>query len=148
MHEASLPSINIQLGRSALWWRLTLSAHICAAVFPLFSAGGVWLILLWPFLLYSFFKLARRDFWRKADNSVLGLRCFRGFWRLQNRNGWKPVEFVGEYLVMPLITILKFKESANRKKGRRWVDIIFRDAVQPEPYRQLRVFLLMKAGTK
>ncbi|WP_408635888.1 protein YgfX [Parendozoicomonas callyspongiae] len=143
VHEASLPSINLQLGQSVYWLRLALAVHVSAGLFPLFSAGGLWFILLWPLLVLSFITLARRDYWRESDTAVTSLRYYRNSWRLHSRKGWIEAELTGERLVIPFLTILRFQEKSLSGGKRKWTVVIFRDAVHDEPYRQLRVYLLL-----
>ena len=136
-------AIELHLGRSVIWFRLTLSAHALAALAPLFSAAGLFAVLVWPFIGLSFFYLMRRDYLRNLACSVKGLRLYQGEWTLQGASGqWFDSELKGERLITPFLTALSF-QAVKEGKARRYRAVIFRDAVAPEPYRRLRVYLLL-----
>lgn len=84
-----------------------------------------------------------RDDLRNLTRSVQALRVHQGEWTLQSSNGrWVEAELKGERLITPFITTLSFQAVAEGKPQQYRV-VIFRDAVAPEPYRRLRVYLLL-----
>ncbi|WP_408014740.1 protein YgfX [Sansalvadorimonas verongulae] len=140
-------TLDIQLGRSAVWLRLASCVHLFAAFIPLFSSVGLLTIALWPAIGFSFFYLWRRDYVRNASSSVRSLRFSEGEWTLQGSSEecsgqWLEAELTGERLITPFLTVLSFQVQIDGKKRYRRV-VIFRDAVAPEPFRRLRVHLLL-----
>ncbi|WP_281646016.1 protein YgfX [Parendozoicomonas sp. Alg238-R29] len=136
-------SIDLQLGQSALWLRLALGIHISTAVIPLFSVVAFWFLLMWPLIALSFFYYLRRDYWRCAPRSVKRLRFYRNSWKVQSVTGaWFDAEPVGEKLITPFLTTMSFRVVNGGKTERRKV-VIFKDSVHPEPFRQLRMYLLL-----
>ncbi len=161
MPAPASPPIDLLLGQSATGWRLALFVHTLAAIAPLFSAGGLYMMGLWPLFAVSLWCSYRRFILSPAD-PVGGIRFHNHKWLLlqstnpdlvnSTQKQWQPCELYGEQLVMPFLTILTFRFSRREQYSRLHQFfsvirpptisvIIFGDAVAKEPYRQLRVLL-------
>jgi len=59
------------------------------------------------------------------------------------RGGWRECEVLGSTYVVSFLVILNVRESVSRKARRI---VILPDSIDPENFRQLRVWLRWKAG--
>ena len=139
MQGVSLPYIELLIkpSRYQLW--LISVAHFLAVVAPWFSRIGSWALLISLVGLIHWIDGLRSQGWFVCDRTVLGVRLIKHQWTIcKQKNVWLDVEFVGQSLITPFVTILKFKV------GRKAVYVVlFSDAVDPEAFRQLRVSMLL-----
>ncbi|CAM3581896.1 protein YgfX [Parendozoicomonas haliclonae] len=124
---------------------MALLVHSIAALSPFFSAAGWLTPLFWPLVVISLKQFHSRLVSRQSAD-VQGLRWFQGEWKLMLPDGhWVESQLVGERLVTPFLTVLRFTCSTSSiDKPKRLAVVLFRDAVPEEPYRQLRVLIRLR----
>lgn len=123
-----------------------LFGHIAAAVCVLIVAMPLWLqALLAMALLLNLIYTLTYQAWRRWPTSIVGLLFERdGEVRVEYRNGTvRAARVLGSSFVAPYLTIILLKPD------QRWLTsavVILPDAVEPELYRQLRVWLKWGIG--
>lgn len=136
----------LPLGASR-WLALVLViGHISAALCVLNVPLPAWLkISLYAVLTASLAHSLTRDVWRKRGNSIVELHCNRdGGAIITMRNGVESAARVlGSSFVTAYLTIVLLKLDSE---WRVRAVVILPDAVQPERFRQLRVWLKWRVG--
>lgn len=139
MPEVSLPYIELQIKPSRYQFWLISTAHLLAFVSPWFSRIGGWAFIISFVVLVHWVSGLRSQGRFACDRAVSGVRLINEQWAIRRRhNVWLDVEFVGESLVTPFVTIIRF-----RSQRRMVYAVLFFDAVDPEVFRQLRVRMLL-----
>ncbi|MDP1681654.1 MAG: hypothetical protein Q8L39_07750 [Burkholderiales bacterium] len=119
-----------------------LAAAGCVAIVPL----PFWLkILLSVILAASLIQSLTREAWRMWPSSIVELQCEReGGVLIKTRSGKEfEVRVLGSSFVTSYLTIVLLKPNASRRV--RTV-LILPDALEPELFRQLRVWLKWRVG--
>ncbi len=135
----SVRSLRFKLQRSRTFLVAIVFVHALAAVASFCNTLPLWLqMLLFGAVALSLFILLRRYiFLDPVDAMEVAWREEEG-WRL--RYGTRdavPVRLLGTSVVTTMITILHFKTE----QGKRHEVVVFRDALDAESYRVLRVIL-------
>lgn len=142
----TVKTLKISLGPSKLLAGLLIIAHgtgwISTWVIPLSLAFKG--ILLLPFL-FSLIYFLWRDAWRRLPYSIIALEINAdcSCRHLDYRGRWHEAVIVSDVLVNPWLTVF----SLRMKNGRclRHI-VVLPDAVEPEAFRQLRVWLKWKCA--
>ena len=124
-----------------------LFGHIAAAVCVFIVAMPLWLqALLATALLLNLIYTLTYQAWRRWPSSIVGLQFERddGVALVEYRNGAvRAARVLGSSFVAPYLTIILLKPD------QRWLTsavVILPDAVEPELFRQLRVWLKWGIG--
>ena len=123
-----------------------LFGHIAAAVCVFIVAMPLWLqALLAMVLLLNLLYAMTYQAWRRWPTSIVGLQFERdGLALVEYRNGTvRAARVLGSSFVAPYLTIILLKPD------QRWLTsavVILPDAVEPELFRQLRVWLKWGIG--
>ena len=146
-NPAGFPAdLSIPLGSSRRLGGLLLTAHAVGwGVLPALDLP-VWIrgtlaVALAGSLLYALL----RDGWRRLPGSVTELRLWAdGSCAVKLRQGsWQSCRIRGESFVAPWLTVLSLAQEGRLL--RRYV-VILPDALDPEAFRRLRVWLRWKPG--
>lgn len=119
-----------------------LAAIGCVAIVPL----PLWLkLLLSVILAASLMQSLTREAWRIGSSSIIELQCEReGGVLVKTRSGKEWAACVlGSSFVASYLTIVLLKPNASR---RVCAVVILPDALEPELFRQLRVWLKWRVG--
>jgi toxin CptA len=96
-------------------------------------------------LVASLIQYLVREAWRIGSSSIVELQCEReGGALIKTRSGkeWEA-RVLGSSFVAPYLTIVLLKPAAGRRVR---AVLILPDAVEPELFRQLRVWLKWRVG--
>ncbi len=119
-----------------------LAAVGCVAIVPL----PLWLkILLSVILVANLIQSLTREAWRMWPSSIVELQCEReGGALIKTRNGkaWEA-RVLGSSFVASYLTIVLLKPNTSRRAR---AVVILPDALEPELFRQLRVWLKWRVG--
>ena len=119
-----------------------LAAVGCVAIVPL----PLWLkILLSVILAMSLIQSLTREAWRIGSSSIVEFQCEReGGVLIKTRSGkeWEA-RVLGSSFVASYLTIVLLKPNTS---GRVRAGVILPDALEPELFRQLRVWLKWRVG--
>ena len=119
-----------------------LAAAGCVVLVPL----PLWLkLLLSAILAASLIQCLVREAWRMGSSSIVELQCEReGGALIKTRSGkeWEG-RVLGSSFVATYLTIVVLKPNASRRVR---AVVILPDALEPELFRQLRVWLKWRVG--
>lgn len=119
-----------------------LAAVGCVAIVPI----PLWLkLLLGVMLAASLMQSLMREAWRIRPSSIVELQCEREGGVLFITRGGKASEarVLGSSFVASYLTIVLLKPAASRRVR---AVVILPDALEPELFRQLRVWLKWRVG--
>jgi len=119
-----------------------LAAIRCVAIVPI----PLWLkLLLGVLLAASLVQSLTREAWRIRSSSIIELQCEReGGALFKTRSGNEcEVRVLGSSFVASYLTIVLLKPNASRRVR---AVVILPDALEPELFRQLRVWLKWRVG--
>ncbi|MBI5750861.1 MAG: hypothetical protein HZA59_01780 [Hydrogenophilales bacterium] len=102
-------------------------------------------ILLGVILAASLMQSLMREAWRIGSSSIVELQCEREGGVLAKSRSGKEFEarVLGSSFVAPYLTIVLLKPAASRRVR---AVLILPDALEPEMFRQLRVWLKWRVG--
>ena len=123
-----------------------LLGHIAAAVCVLIVVMPLWLqALLAIVLLLNLIYALSYQAWRRWPASIVGLQFERdGVAMVEYRNGAvRAARVLGSSFVAPYLTIVLLKAD---QRWRTNAVVILPDAVEPDLFRQLRVWLKWRIG--
>lgn len=119
-----------------------LAAIGCVAIVPL----ALWLkIALVSILVASLMHVLTREAWRIRSSSIVELQCEREGGVLIKLRSGKELEarVLGSSFVAAYLTIVLIKPHASRRVR---AVVLLPDALEPELFRQLRVWLKWRVG--